>query len=513
MGGPPARRCDAGAVAGVTWRVPLEVPTGAGRVRGRREAGLTAWRGVPYAAPPVGRLRFRAPRPPEPWAGVRDATAAGPLPPQPRTTTLLGAGLRTPIDEDCLTLTVVRRTAGDAPKPVVVFVYGGAYGIGGATSAAYRGESLAATGDVVFVGFNHRLGVLGWLDLSAYGDEDDPMEVNIGLRDHLAALRWVQDNIAAFGGDPADVTLMGESAGATTVLTLLTLPAARGLFARAIAESPSIASLHGAERSRAWAAELVEALPDGAASLRTMTPDELVAAQIRLDTAVSDRTPAARVIGPVVDGDLVPDHPFDVLRRGEALPLPLLIGTNADEGSLFQRIRRLRATPIRLERLFDATAPEAKEAVLAMYSGRRSGRERERLVTDLVFWASAAEAAAGHAGVAPVWMYRFDFAPPAMRALRLGAVHGGELDHVLARRDGLTRRVATALGGARAARALTHRMSSAWLAFARTGAAPAWWPRFDGATRRTWVFDAVDRLETDPRPEVRGAWRSWRPYR
>jgi para-nitrobenzyl esterase len=492
--------------------VPLEVPTTAGVVRGRREAGLTAWRGVPYAAPPVGALRFRAPRPPEPWSGVRDATEDGPLPPQPRSTPFTGAGRRTPTDEDCLTLTVVRRTSGTAPKPVMVFVYGGAFGIGGATAGAYRGEHLAAVGDVVFVGFNYRLGALGWLDLSEHGTPDAPIETNLGLRDQLAALRWVREHIAAFGGDPEDVTLFGESAGATSVLTLMTTPAARGLFDRAIAESPAIGSVHGAARARGWAAELVAALPGGAADLRTADPQTLVDATVRLDLAVSDRLPAARVLGPVVDGDLVPDYPLDVLRRGEALPVPLVIGTNADEGTLFQRMRGLRATPVRMERLFAATVPEAKDEVLAPYAGGRGARHLERFVTDLMYWAPAVEAAAGHSAVAPTWMYRFDFAPPAMRAIGLGATHGAELDHVLARRGGLTRRLATALGGERAARALTGRMSAAWLAFARTGAPPAWWPPFDARSRATWVFDREDRLESDPRPAVRTAWRSWQHY-
>ena len=504
--------CRPVAVAGAAEAVDVIVPTAAGRVRGHREGGLTVWRGVPFAAPPVGRLRFRAPQPLEPWAGVRDTTRNGPLPLQPRTNTLLGAGPRTPMSEDCLTLTIARRSTGDEPKPVMVFVYGGAFGIGGATASAYRGETLAAAGDVIVVGFNYRVGALGWLDLSAYGTEQDPIETNVGLRDQLAALRWVQDNIAAFGGDPDDVTLFGESAGATSVLTLLAMPAAAGLFARVIAESPTIASVHGRTRSQEWAAELVEALPGGAASLRTIEPADLIAATTRLDLAVSDRTPAARVVGPVVDGDLLPDYPIDVLRRGAALPLPLVIGTNADEGSLFQRIRGLRATPVRMERLFDATVPEARDPVLAEYGGGRGARAMERFVTDLMFWAPALEAAVGHAERAPVWMYRFDFAPLAMRAIGLGAAHGSELDHVMSRGTSATRRVATLLGGDRAGRALTGRMAGAWLRFARTGAMPEWWPAFDGQRRRTWVFDRVDRLEEDARGGVRAAWQSWQPY-
>jgi para-nitrobenzyl esterase len=496
---------DAGAIDTV-------VRTTAGRVRGARERGLTVWRGVPFAAPPIGGRRFRAPEPPERWAGVRDTTRNGPLPPQPRTSTLLGAGLRTPMSEDCLTLTIARRTAGDRPKPVVVFVYGGAFGIGGATSSAYRGESLAAAGDIVFVGFNYRIGALGWLDLSAYGSADHPIETNLGLRDQLAALAWVRDNIAAFGGDPDDVTLVGESAGGTSVLTLLAMQAAKGLFARVIAESPTIGAVHGRARSSAWAAELVADLPGGAGALRTIDPEVLVAATNRLDLAVSDRLPAARVLGPVVGDELLPDYPLDVLRRGEGLPLPLVIGTNADEGTLFQKMRGLRATPVRMDRMFDETVPAAKGPLLAEYGGGRGSRALERFVTDLMFWAPAVAAAAGHAAVAPVWMYRFDFAPPAMRVAGLGAAHGSELDHVLARRGGATRRLALLLGWDREARALTGRMSGAWLRFIRTGEAPEWWPPFDDEARRTWVFDREDRLDEDSRPQVRAAWRAWQHY-
>lgn len=489
---------------------PLIVATTAGRVRGRREAGLTVWRGVPYAAAPAGALRFRAPQPPEPWPGVRDAGRDGPLPPQPRTSRLLGAGRGTPTDEDSLTMTIARRTEGSGRKPVMVFIYGGAYGIGGAVASAYRGETLAAAGDVVFVGFNYRLGALGWLDLSAYGTAAAPVETNTGLRDQIAALTWVRDNILAFGGDPGDVTLFGESAGATSVLTLMAVPEAAGLFQRAIAESPAIGAVHSAERSRAWAAELVDALPGGAAALRDPDTRALIEQTTRLDLAISDRSPGARLLGPVVDGTLLADYPVEVLARGDGLPVPLIIGTNADEGTLFQRMPGLRATPERVDRMFEQTVPAAKEGVLAAYPAK-SGR-LDRLVTDLIFWAPAGRVAAGHARVAPTWMYRFDFAPPVMRAVRLGAAHGAELDHVFVRRDSLTRRFATALGGGRAARALTGRVSTAWLTFTRTGAAPAWWPPFDPEARRTWVFDAEDRLETDPHAVERAAWSAWRQY-
>ena len=490
---------------------PLVVRTAAGAVRGRREAGLTAWRGIPFAAPPVGRLRLRAPEPPERWPGVLDATRDGPLPLQPRSASLIGATRTSVQDEDCLTLTVVRRTAGTTPKPVMVFIHGGAYGVGGASATAYRGEALAAAGDVVFVGFNYRLGALGWLDCSAYGTTARPIDSNPGLRDQVAALEWVRDEIAAFGGDPGDVTLFGESAGGTSVLTLLTVPAARGLFARAAVESAALSTVQTAERSRGWADELVEALPGtGASALLDASPAELIAETVRLDVALSDRLPGARLLAPVVDGDLLPEDPLAVLRRGDGAPVPLLIGTNADEGTLFQRMRTLRATSGRLDVLFTESLPDARDALLALYPRADSPRRLARFVTDLVFWTSSVDAAAGHSGVADTWMYRFDFAPPALRALGLGAAHGSELDHVFARADGPTRRVATALGGRRAFRALTRRTSAAWISFARTGSPPAAWPRYDAEHRRTVVLDVRQRVVEDPEAAVRDAWAAWR---
>ena len=490
--------------------MPLVVRTAAGLVRGRREAGLTVWRGVPYAAPPTGEHRFAAPRPPEPWPGGGDAGRDGARPMQPRSTTLRGAGRRTPMSEDCLTVTVLRRTAGTAPRPVMVFLYGGAYGIGGAVAGAYRGETLAALGDVVFVGLNYRLGAFGWLDLSAAGVPGSPPATNAGLRDQIAALEWVQRNIAAFGGDPDQVTLFGESAGATSVLTLMTAPSARGLFARAIAESPAIGVIHSRERSAGWAAELMERLPGGAAGLRDLDPTVLVRETTRLDLQLADRLPAARLVGPVMDGDLVPDYPVEVFRRGGAHPVPLVVGTNADEGTLFQRMPALRATPDRLDRLFEATVPEARAPLLAEYPARRPGMDR--FVTDLVFRTGSAAVATGHAAVAPVWTYRFDFAPPAMRAVGLGAMHGAELDRVFARLDAITTRAATVLGGATAARALTARMSSAWTGFAVTGAMPDWWPQYDDGERVTMVFDRLDHVESSPPGSLPAAWDAWRPY-
>ncbi|MGN6741941.1 MAG: carboxylesterase/lipase family protein [Amnibacterium sp.] len=487
------------------------VATRAGLVRGRREHGLIAWRGIPYAAPPIGALRYRAPRPPEPWDGVRDATAHGPLPPQPRTSTAAGAGRRTVLSEDALTISVLRRARTSGRRPVMVFIHGGGFGIGGASATAYAGERLVAHGDVVFVAFNYRLGALGWVDLSRFSRPDAPIEGNLGLRDQIAALTWVRDNVAAFGGDPDDVTVFGESAGATAVLTLLCVPAARGLVHRAIAQSPVIGAVPDGARAAAWADEfrqLLDATPAAMPErLRTADVAELMTATKRLGDRISEEHPGVLLLAPVADGDLLPARPLDAFAAGESAPVPLVIGTNADEGTLFQLlVRDLAATPGHIDRLFAQTLPSAREAILDGYPAYPRGRSIAGLVTDLMFWAPAVAAAAGHSAVAPTWMYRFDFTTPLLDRVGLGATHAAELDFVFGRPDSGFQRVFGLLGGRYEARAVVRRMHRRWLRFATAGDPGADWPRYEPERRETLVIDAVERIEPDPRAEVRRAW-------
>ena len=210
--------------------------TRAGELRGTREGGVAVWRGVGYAEQPVGERRFVAPGPVQPWTGVRDATRHGPLPPQGKT--FVGGGRDDPKvrDEACLTLTVWSPDPG-ASLPVMVWIPGGAFVFGAGQFQLYNGSRLAANGNVVVVNVTYRIGVFGGFELSSLGEGFDD---NLCLRDQIAALQWVRDNIAAFGGDPGRVTVFGESAGATSVLALLASPPAAGLFGRAIAQSPAL---------------------------------------------------------------------------------------------------------------------------------------------------------------------------------------------------------------------------------------------------------------------------------
>lgn len=230
----------------------VRVTTGAGIVEGFTRDGVHRWRSIPYAQAPIGRLRFRAPQPVQPWSGVRHCHGFTNCAPQQRIYTAIGLGKFQPMGEDCLTLNVVApEIPPPGPVPVMVFIHGGGYILGSSATPIYDGAALARRG-CVYVSINYRLGALGCLDLSTLSTPEYPLESNLFLRDIVAALQWVRDNIAVFGGDPDRVTVFGESAGAHAVSALLGVPSAAGLFHRAIAESPAA----GMERSRDLAAQL-----------------------------------------------------------------------------------------------------------------------------------------------------------------------------------------------------------------------------------------------------------------
>ena len=240
------------------------VTTADGTLRGRRVGKLRAWRGIPYARPPVGTLRLTRPQPVTPWTGERDATRFGDASVQHKKGLLLAPGKYQPSSEDCLTLNVLApANTGNTPRPVMVFIHGGANTIGTSATGLYSGVSLVERGDVVYVSINYRLGALGYLDFTPFSTSERVFDSNLGLRDQVAALRWVQRNIAAFGGDPEKVTIFGESAGATAVTTLMATPAAKGLFAGAIAESSAPDLVSSTQRSHAWGARFVEILNSG----------------------------------------------------------------------------------------------------------------------------------------------------------------------------------------------------------------------------------------------------------
>jgi para-nitrobenzyl esterase len=447
---------------------------------------------------------------------------------QSRDGNFIGAARGADMSEDCLTINVLRPATGQTGLPVMVFIHGGAYSVGSSAEHPANGEAFVREGGVVYVSFNYRLGALGYLDLTRYSTPQRPIESNLGLRDQVAALRWVQENIAAFGGDPGTVTLFGESAGGNAVTTLMATPSARGLFARAIAQSSPANAIYPPEVTAVWAEEFAELLieaidTDGVEStsddlagrvLVEADASELVAAAVTLTLRTPDAHPGTIVLSPVIDGDLLPERPLDAFKEGRAARVPLIIGTNDREGSLFTgRLDILATTPKRIRAIFARTKKGARKAIKAEYPGLPAKRPAADFGGDYAFWYPTVKVAERHSRFAPVYFYRFDIAPRLVRWAGFDATHGLDLYAVFDRMDGRFGRTMTALGGRRAFKAASRRMRAHWLAFARTGRLDeALWPRYDEAHRATLIIDATDRVEADPRGSRRRAWQAFRPH-
>lgn len=494
-----------------------------GAFRGAMHGAVEVFRGIRYAEPPVGALRWRDPVPAAAPDGIADATAFGPIAPQQRNAAL-NLGEQVTQSEDCLFLNVWRPagTTPDAALPVMVWVHGGAYTFGSGSQPVYDATALVETGGVIVVTINYRIGALGFLDLSSFSTEHERFDGNLALKDVIAALRWVQDGIGAFGGDPARVTVFGESAGGGLVTTLLAVPSAHGLVHRVIAESSPVSSAYGPERARTVAERFLAAAGADAAepaSLREVPAERIVEATMRVFAEVPAAEPGTIAFAPVVDGELVPEAPLTALREGRALPLPLLIGTNKDEASFFRYMKSplLPITDEDIRRMFDDLRTEnpalelpAMEQVRAAYEGVRPHAVGLGIARDIGFRMPTVWAVEGHSRIAPVWLYRFDFAPPFLRLIGLGATHAAELPYVWGNLAAGRRNPAFRLGGRRAAEEISTRMRHRWTAFAHgqnpdAPGAPTWPPfRTDAPT--TLVIDREDRVAVDLDAGLRAGW-------
>ncbi|MBF6476285.1 carboxylesterase/lipase family protein [Nocardia gipuzkoensis] len=492
-----------------------DIATADGVVRGLRGRRVLRWRSIPYAAPPIGDLRFRAPQPVEPWSGVRAATEFTSAAMQHRSGARIGPRAYQPTSEDALTLNVTApATAAAGPRPVLVFIHGGGYLIGTSALGLYSGARLAVRGDVVVVSLNYRLGAFGYVDFSEFGTAEHPFDANLGLRDQLAALQWVQTNIAAFGGDPGNVTIFGESAGAHAVLGLLATPAAEGLFHRAISQSPPADWSMTAEEARGFARRCVTALgatPDTAhTALRTAAPNDIRRAVDRTIAQLLREQPGVFPACPVVDGEFLPRSPVDAISDGSAHRVPLIIGTNRDEGTLFARFAdELPTTPQRLRSALGHST-EAESRIAAAYPGYPQPKAAVQAGGDYTFWRPSLTVMEGHSKHAPTYAYRYDYAPRALHLAGLGATHATDLIAIFGVGDTPIGRAITAAGGRRGLRAVTDQFQDNWLAFARTGAPLPSWPAYTEARRSTLIIDYPTRVEHDPDRAKRLAWQGVR---
>lgn len=486
-----------------------------GAVRGTSTEGIVAFKGIPYAAPPFGPNRFQPPQPALAWDGVRDASNYGPTVLKPPYFPPFDAILPEPSipGEDCLNLNIWTPDPGSSGLPVMVWIHGGAFSNGSNAVDVYDGARFARDG-VVLVGINYRLGVDGYLFL---GDGIS----NLGLLDQLAALAWVQENISAFGGDPAKVTIFGESAGGMSVTTLLSLPRAEGLFRRVIAQSGAghhVISPASAQRIGEYLAEKLGVAPNREA-IGTVPFDQLLMAQVQLSGEVFANPDPGRwgevaanlmPFEPVVDGNLLPARPIDRIVGGAGAGIDLLVGTNTEEERLFMVPNQ--AINYISEDILNGTVaayglPVAE--TLAAYRANRpeatTGDVFEAIVTDWFFRIPAIRLAEAHSkGSASNYMYEFSWRSPLFGG-HLGACHALEIGFVF---DNLDKEGNTLLAGNDAPQQLAEAMHKAWVSFATHG--DPGWPQYNPAQRATMRFDQIQEVVNDPRSAERQLWEGLR---
>jgi para-nitrobenzyl esterase len=482
--------------------------TRSGKVEGVEQDGVLVFRGIPFATPPVGPRRFRPPVREQAWDGVRDATRFSPEIAQAELPIARVLGSRGgESNEDGLYLNVWTPACDDARRPVMVWIHGGAYIFGSGSVPWYDGAHFAQHGDVVVVTINYRLGPLGFLHL----DEFAPALAgsgNAGILDQVAALEWVRDSIAAFGGNPDDVTIFGESAGANSVGTFLALPAARGLFRKAIAQSGAGAWIADRERATNVARLVLDHLhlrPGDIEALQAMPVAQLLAAQP--DAAVSVRgSGAALAWQPVVDGEVLPQAPIDAVRAGHAAGVHLLTGTNQHEVTLFQVLdpALTELDDARIVELLASVSPQPAELLRAyrrLMPEATSQAVWSALATDAAFRMPAVRLADAQQAHGAAWMYRFTWEIPVFGGV-LRSTHVLEIPFVFDTLDQPGADQFTGDGPERAA--IADAMHRAWIAFARTG--DPGWPAYEPDQRPTMRFDREIQLLEDPDGEARRAW-------
>ncbi|MEK4010582.1 carboxylesterase/lipase family protein [Peribacillus sp. FSL M8-0224] len=492
------------------------VTTVKGHLQGTMENDICVWRGVRYAKAPIDGLRFRSPEPVDNWSGVMDAVDFGPVPPQPMDRAVrTGMSGNEKMDEDCLFLNIWSPRADDNKRPVMVWIPGGAYITGAGSLDMYNGHLLAKNGDVVVVSINYRLGALGYLDFTELAGEGEIFENNLGLRDQVASLKWVKENIEAFGGDPDNVTIFGESAGGNAVTTLLTVPSARGLFKQAIAESPAPTSVYGKGFARQFSERFLKILGIGKGEihrLKTLPVQEIVAASHQLLQENSQEMPGSLAFGPVVDGDFLPDYPLDSIRSGRAGGIPLLIGTNRDEATLFDQMDPplIPTNTAMIHKMFENTDPKAKERITNAYTNYPEKEAVLGIGRDATFHIPSVWYAEAYSRFEKTWMYRFDYKTAAMRISKLGATHGMEIPFAFQTFDSAFGKRIVSYGSRSAALKVSHRMQGHWVNFAKYGnpnpPEGEIWPKYDEINHYTMIFDKKDYIEKDPDRMIRLAW-------
>lgn len=503
----------------MTGQKEVIVETKNGKIEGDFKDGIYVFKGIPYAAPPIGEFRWLPPQPVQPWGGVREAKTFGPNPPQ---NMLPGEPIESlrmegPQDEDCLYLNIWSPGFDKGPRPVMVWIHGGAFIIGSGSQPVSDTGILAARGDVVYVSINYRLGALGFMNLKEATGGRIPATGNEGLLDQVAALQWVQDNISAFGGDPDNVTVFGESAGGMSIGCLMGMHAAKGKFHKAILQSGAANTVGALENATDITGQYLEILGIGAEevdAMRSLTVKQLMGAQQTLSDQLRATRQVITPFQPLVDGEVIPELPIKAIQKGSGKGILVLAGTNRDEWKLFGMMEpgldQLDEAGL-AERLGNLIPTEYVPGLIEAYKNARKGRGEattpleilSAIQTDLMFRMPVVrlvEAQVNHKQ--PVYNYLFTWNSPVAGGI-LGACHALDIGFVFGKHDD------TFCGTGPDADQLSRNMQDAWIAFARTGnpsceSIGTWEPY--GDRRATMMLDKTFRLEEAPYEGERSAW-------
>jgi para-nitrobenzyl esterase len=491
-----------------------------GQLEGTRQEGVAIFKGVPFAASPVGERRWQPPQPVGPWKGVLRADRFGMTAPQ--NPMLGGPGSQAepePQGEDCLYLNIWSPGLDDKRRPVMVWIHGGAFSIGSGSSPMYEGSVFARRNDVVVVTLNYRLNLLGFLNLREATGGRIPATGNEGILDQVAALGWIQEHISAFGGDPHNITIMGESAGSMSIACLLTMPAAKGLYHKAILESGvgnTAVSLDKAAEVGRLFLEVTGISSDDVDALYGLTVEQLLVAETELRKRLASPWEPMRitVTAPVLDGEIIPQTPTHAIAAGVAKGIPMIIGTNLEEWKLFVvgelHTEKLDRAQI-VQRLSHFIPSQYAGEIVERYYRARARRGDDTspleilsaISTDLMFRMPALQMVEAQQKHNPdVFNYLFTYKSPVLGGV-LGACHALEMGFVFATHDDQF------CGTGPEADKLSETIQDAWTSFARTGnpscAALGDWAVY-GDGRTTMILDTQCRLEPAPYEEERQAW-------
>jgi para-nitrobenzyl esterase len=490
-----------------------------GKLEGYIDNGLYVFKGIPYAAPPVGKLRWMPPQPPEKWNGVRQAKEFGPIAPQSPMPAGVIPQVPQPQSEDCLLLNIWTRGLDNAKRPVMVWIHGGAFTIGSGSDAMYDSDKLPRNGDIVLVSINYRLGMLGFLRLKDATNGKIPATGNEGLMDQVAALKWVKENIAAFGGDSNNITVFGESAGGMSIGCLMAMPSAKGLFQKAILESGVGSTAVPLKESNAGGEQFLKVAginKDNVDAYRALTPGQLLEIEAKMRTMGAGPGEAQKITAttPVIDGEIILDVPNEMARKGYSRDIVTIIGTNLEEWKLFGLMQpgynQIDEAEV-IKRIALLVPAESAKKLVETYKKARAKRGDaitppellSAIDTDIMFRMPALELVeAQQKNEQRVYNYLFNWKSPAMGGA-FGACHALEIGFVFGKYDDMF------CGTGPEADKLANQMQDAWLAFARTGSPSCKslgdWPVY-GKERMTMMLGKDSHVEAAPYEEERSVW-------